>query len=168
MASPVRCRGGQGESEVRWPLGSERVPVLVGSSTECGEEVMPTTEGHWEEVMPTTEGQWEEVIPATEGQWEEVMPTTEGHWEEVMPTTEGHWEEVMPTTEGHWEEACGHLPQVLPADGTPKTAWVPGSMSSASRSVVGAGEGGFCWNTCESLLGAFSSLTPVKSAGRAP
>ena len=86
MASPIRCTGRQGESEVRWPLGSERVPVPVGSSAECGEE-------------------------------------------------------VIPTTEGHWEEASGHLPQVPPADGTPKTAWVPGSISSASRSVV-RGRGG--------------------------
>lgn len=113
MASPVRCTGGQAESEVRWPLGSERISVPVGSSAECGEE-------------------------------------------------------VMPTTERHWEEACGHLPQVPPADSTPKTAWVPGFVSSASRSVVRSRGGGFCWNTCESLLGAFSSLTPVKSAGWAP
>lgn len=66
------------------------------------------------------------------------------------------------------EEACGHFPQVPPAEGTPKMAWslAPGALPAGLW--WGAGEGGFCWNTCESLLGAFPSLTPVKSAGRAP
>lgn len=51
MASPVLCTGGQWESEACWPLGSERVPVSVGSSAECREEVILTTQRHWRKLV---------------------------------------------------------------------------------------------------------------------
>ena len=113
MASPVLCTGGQWESEARWPLGSERVPVPVGSSAECREEVILTTERHWRKLVGIS---YKCPLQRVPPRW----PGSLAPW--ALPA-------------GLW--------------------W-------------GAGERGFYWNTCESLLGVFLSLTPIKSAGQAP